>query len=116
MSAASGIFIETCRGCATLWALPRERCPRCGGSDVTRVQASGRGRVFASTLVHRTADEAFRPLVPYWIALVDLEEGPRVMGHLDQAAPIGAPVQGSMRAVAGHSIPIFVADEDGRGL
>lgn len=112
MSAASGIFIEICGTCATLWALPRERCPRCGSSVVTRVQASGRGRIYAATLVHRAADEAFRPLVPYWIALVDLDEGPRVMGHLDQEAPIGAHVLGTMRAVAGRSIPVFVAVPD----
>lgn len=112
MSTGSGILIETCGSCATLWALPRERCPRCGSSRVTRVEASGRGRVYASTLVHRAADEAFRPLVPYWIALVDLDEGPRVMGHLDREAPIGALVLGSMRAVAGRSIPVFVAAPD----
>ena len=41
---------------------------------------SGRGRVFTWTITHRAVDPAFTP--PYAIVVVELEEGPRLVGNL----------------------------------
>ncbi len=105
------IVIEACGHCGARWALPRRYCPRCGGDRINRRGTRGSGRVFASTLVHRTPDDAFRGLTPCRIALVDLDEGPRLMGHLVGEAPIGARVEGSVREVAGRPIPVFGPQE-----
>ena len=76
---------------------PRVVCTRCLSEDLDWRDASGRGRIHAVTTCHRAPDQAFRAEVPYVIALVDLEEGPRMMSNVTDCAPdaavIGAEVE-----------------------
>jgi uncharacterized OB-fold protein len=109
---SSGIEIQRCRRCDRRWVLPRPRCPQCGAVEIDRVEARGRGRVFAATLVHRAPDEAFAAITPYRIALVDLDEGPRLMAHLRRNTSIGSRVSGRVEMVAGRSVPVFAPDSD----
>lgn len=108
MTAPKGkITIERCRDCARAWVLPRTRCAACGGVAIATELASGGGQVFSATLVHRAPNEALRVLIPYRIGLVDLDEGPRLMAHLADDAPIGARVEGAMETIAGETVPVF---------
>lgn len=111
----AGIRYQTCRNCAARWYLPRELCPRCGSRDLATPRAAGRGIVFAVTTIHRAPDAAFGDLAPYRIALIDLDEGVRVMAHLACDAPIGSVVVGGLETVAGREIPVFrrLSDNDG---
>ena len=106
----SAILIERCGACAALWSLPRGRCPRCGSDRVAPHEAGGRATLWAATLVHRTPDPAFAPLVPFRAGLVTLEEGPRLVAHLSADAPIGARLRGAMEEVAGRPVPVFSPD------
>ncbi|MGM0585644.1 MAG: Zn-ribbon domain-containing OB-fold protein [Pseudomonadota bacterium] len=106
----SGIVIESCGGCGKVWYLPRDLCPHCGADRIERCEASGRGVVFSVTEVRRAPDEVWRALTPYRIALVDLEEGPRVMAHLDGEAGIGARVRGAVETRAERPVPVFRAE------
>ena len=112
---AEAIRYQTCRNCAARWYLGRELCPRCGSRELSTPRAVGRGTVFAVTAIHRAPDAAFGELVPYSIALIDLDEGVRVMAHLACDAPIGSVVIGRLESVAGREIPVFrpLPDEDG---
>jgi uncharacterized OB-fold protein len=107
----SAIRIECCGVCGALWSLPRGRCPRCGSGRVKPREVSGRATLRAATLVHRTPDPAFEDRVPFRVGLVDLEEGPRLMGHLAAEAPIGGPLRGEMTEIAGRPVPLFVPVE-----
>ncbi len=77
------------------------RCSKCLSEKLSWAKASGKGRVAAFTVVHRPPSKAFEK-IPYILALVDLEEGPRLMAHVE-AAPkevkIGMPVK--VRFVSG---------------
>jgi uncharacterized protein len=79
------------------------------GDPVEWRQASGRGTVYSYTVVHRTPDPSFEPLLPYIVALVELDEGPRMLGILetDGAAPvrIGMAVEAAF-APAGDSVAL----------
>jgi uncharacterized OB-fold protein len=75
------LLIQRCTQCDEHQFYPRLRCVRCGGV-VEWIRASGDARVYTYTVVHRAAHEAFAPLVPYVVALVDLAEGPRMMSRL----------------------------------
>jgi uncharacterized OB-fold protein len=66
-------------GCAKTYFPPRPFCPACGGRDVDVVVASGRARLASYVISHLPAP-GFEP--PYAIALVDLEEGPRMMTNI----------------------------------
>jgi uncharacterized OB-fold protein len=61
---------------------PRVAEPITGARDLEWVEASGRGTVYATTVV-RTKP----PSQPYNVALVDLEEGPRIMSRVEGIAP-----------------------------
>ena len=101
------IRIEGCGACGALWSLPRGLCPRCGSGRAEPREVSGRATLRAATLVHRTPDPAFEDRVPFLVGLVDLEEGPRLMGHLAAEVPIGAPLRGEMAEIAGRPLPLF---------
>lgn len=80
-----------CSACGYPAAQPLPRCPLCG-APVARESFGPEGRVWSSTVVHV-------PLpgreVPYGLAYVDLDDGPRVLAHSEAATPlpIGARVQ-----------------------
>jgi uncharacterized OB-fold protein len=58
---------------------PRPFCPRCGARQVEVFDASGRARLHSYVIHHRPAP-GFTP--PYAIAVVELEEGPRMMTNI----------------------------------
>ncbi len=76
---------------------PRSHCPRCLGRDWKWENASGRGSVHAFTLDRVGHDPAQRGRLPLAIAIVELEEGPRMTANLVGCAPevlrVGLPVE-----------------------
>jgi uncharacterized OB-fold protein len=79
-----GVFtLQRCRdsACANVYFPPRPFCPRCGSRDVASFQASGRGTLASYVLNFRPAP-GFEADAPYAIAVVELEEGPRLMTNV----------------------------------
>jgi len=77
--------LQRCSACGTWRHPPRYRCAHCGSAAVTWEPATGRGCVFSWTVTHRAIDPAFTP--PYAILVVELEEGPRLVGNLRGLEP-----------------------------
>lgn len=79
--------LQRCGRCGGYRFFPGPVCPVClePGGEWTPV--SGRGRLYSFTVVHRAPGPTFAAEVPYMIALVDLEEGPRLMARLEGCAP-----------------------------
>jgi len=76
------LAIMHCRLCDRHFFYPRELCPHCHSSVVEWTNASGRGTIYTFTIARRPAGPAFKPDVPYVVALVELEEGPRLMTNI----------------------------------
>lgn len=93
-------FFQRCTNCGQAITLIRLACPRCGSTQIGWERSVGIGTVFAVTHVHRAPSEAFQPLVPYTLVLVDLHEGPRVMAHGEPALQIGDIVHAVVHPVA----------------
>ena len=72
--------LQRCAQCRSWRHPPRYRCAACGSPEISWDLASGRGRVFTWTITHRPVDPAFEP--PYAVVVVELEEGPRLVGNL----------------------------------
>ncbi len=51
------------------------------------IEASGRGTVYSFTVIRQNYSRPFRDWIPYVVALVDLEEGPRVMTNIVDCEP-----------------------------
>ena len=76
------LVLPRCRTCSTVFFYPRELCPECLSSDLDWVTASGRGRVYSYTIVHQPAHPTFRGDSPYVYAIIQLDEGVRMVSNI----------------------------------
>ncbi len=65
--------------CGNAWLPARHECPSCLGSDVRWEMASGRGHVVSWVVYHSAYHDAFKDRLPYVVAIVELDEGPRMI-------------------------------------
>lgn len=84
---AGELRIQRCRSCEKAVFYPRALCPHCGSRDLGWITCSGRGTLHAFTIAHRGTPAAFKGSTPYVVAMVDLEEGARVMTNLIDVDP-----------------------------
>lgn len=78
-AAAGQLCLPRCQPCDRFFFPPRPFCPACLSDDVVWEAASGRGRLHTYVINHRAAP-GFEP--PYAIAVVELDEGPRMMANI----------------------------------
>lgn len=73
------LLLQQCDSCQHIYFPPRPFCPDCASRSVTIFQASGKGRLYSYIINHRPPRwiEA-----PYSIAVVELDEGPRMMSNI----------------------------------
>ena len=97
------LLLQRCDECGAVQLYPRDRCLTCRG-PVTWVEASGRGTVYSFTVIRQNYSRPFRDWIPYVVALVDLEEGPRVMTNLVdcdlETVQVGMPVRARFEVVS----------------
>ncbi|MFN8555844.1 MAG: OB-fold domain-containing protein [Dehalococcoidia bacterium] len=63
------------------------------------MRASGRGRLHSFTAVHQPANPSFRESAPYIYAMIELNEGPRMVSNLVDCAYEDARVDMPVEAV-----------------
>lgn len=86
-AAAEGrLLVQQCPSCGHRQWYPRALCTACG-ADPEWLACSGRGVVHTFTVVRQMGMRAFRGDVPYVVAMIDLEEGPRIMGGITDCDP-----------------------------
>jgi uncharacterized OB-fold protein len=108
------LWLRFCNDCAKAYFYPRDICPMCGSRDVTWKQASGRGTVYTFSIVQRAPTPGFAEDVPFVNAIVELEEGPRMMSSLVGVEPepskvsVGMPVEVTFEDITEEiSLPKF---------
>ena len=89
--------IPLCGDCGKHHFYPRSICPCCHSDNLRFNTVSGRGKVHTFTIARRPAGPTFADDVPYVVALIELEEGPRMMSRIQTGDPakvhIGAKVE-----------------------
>ena len=71
--------LQACRDCGLTYFPPRPFCPSCASKKVEVLRASGRGTLHSYVISHLPAP-GFEP--PYTIAVVKLEEGPKMLTNI----------------------------------
>jgi len=71
--------LQACRDCGRTYFPPRPFCPSCASKKVEVLRASGRGTLHSYVISHLPAP-GFEP--PYTIAVVKLEEGPKMLTNI----------------------------------
>ena len=101
---------QQCRRCGHKWLPARRECPSCLADDTVWEPSAGRGKVVSWIVYHTAYHEAFKDRLPYNVAIIELQEGPRLMSNvLAPHAEIRAdmPVQLRIEQEAGIAIPRF---------
>jgi hypothetical protein len=81
------LMLPRCSACGKPFFYPRVLCPHCGSRDVAWMQASGRGTLHSFAIAHQSINRAMKVPPPYILAMIALEEGPRMLTNLINVAP-----------------------------
>jgi uncharacterized OB-fold protein len=75
------LMFQRCE-CGHAFLPARHECPSCWSDALTWQQASGRGTLVSWVVYHIAYNEAFKNRLPYNVAVVELEEGPRLITNM----------------------------------
>jgi uncharacterized OB-fold protein len=84
--------LQRCEECGRLRYPVSEYCPNCMSARAAWEAVSGRGEVYSFVVFRHAYNDAWRDRVPYVVALVQLEEGPIVIGNVTGTEPEGVSV------------------------
>lgn len=106
------LLIKRCADCGRAHFYPRPFCPHCWSTNVAWEQASGRGTLYTWSVVHQNDLPPFNERVPYVAAIVELDEGPRMMTNVVDCDPadlvVGMPVEVTFRPETDDvTLPVF---------
>jgi uncharacterized OB-fold protein len=91
-AAQQKFVVQQCQDCQSWIWTPRPSCNECGSEKIAWQPMSGKGEVYSFTVIRqivgRAASKAFEPDIPYVVAWVDLDEGPRLITNI-----VGCPVE-----------------------
>jgi uncharacterized OB-fold protein len=104
------LVTQRCCGCGRLQHPPRPMCPTCHSLELEEIDLAGTGVVYSYTILHHPKHPAFE--YPVLAALIDLDEGVRVLSNLVGVPPgdvkIGLRVQVQFVPTRDdQSVPVF---------
>jgi uncharacterized OB-fold protein len=104
--------LQKCNKCNNFHYPPAPVCPVCFSSDVKWEKVSGKGEVYTFSIVRRAPNPDWEADVPYTLAVVQLEQGPRmvtnIIGIKPEEVKIGMKVQVAFEdATENYSLPKF---------
>jgi len=113
-AAAHKLLLNRCVPCDAAYFPPRPFCPTCGSRDVDVTEASGKGRLYSYVISHIPAP-GYTP--PYVVAVVALDEGPRLVANIlecpadPDALPLDMPLEVTFEQRGDITVPQFKPTE-----
>ncbi|HIG41677.1 MAG: Zn-ribbon domain-containing OB-fold protein [bacterium] len=102
---------QQCDSCETIVFYPRRHCTGCTNGSLAWKVSAGTGTVYTFSVVRQSYHPFFRNLVPYAVAWIDLDEGPRILSNVVGVPPeevaIGQRVQIEWEEHEELNIPLF---------
>ncbi len=105
-------LIQRCTQTEKYQFFPRAASIHAFGVPVEWVEATGRGTVYAVSVIHRPANPMMADKVPYAVALIDLEEGVRVVSNVVGCSPESVTIGQKVKLIwevlsDGRHLPLF---------
>jgi hypothetical protein len=101
--AVGELRLQYCKDCDSYHHPPESFCYSCGSTDIEWRTRDGGGEVYSFIVVHQPYHVAFRDRLPYVVATVQLDDGPRMLGAIfdiePQSVAIGMRVKPRIEAV-----------------
>ena len=89
--------MQTCKACQHVRFPISHVCPRCLSYEYEWRTLSGRGEIYAYVIYHQVYNQGFKHDVPYNVAMIQLEEGPRMFSNIvgvpNDVPKVGDPVE-----------------------
>ncbi len=107
------LVIQQCEACANRVFPPRAHCSKCGSAQLKWQPVSGKGVIYTYTVAHRPPHPVLAEQCPITIAVVELEEGPRMISNVTGCEPsdveVGMSVQVAFEAIDDSDVvlPVF---------
>ena len=76
------LVIRQCMSCGEKHFMPRHLCPHCWSDQLLWIDSRGTGTVHTFSVVRRAPTPDFGQNTPYVIAMIDLDEGPRMFANI----------------------------------
>lgn len=107
------LLFKWCGECARAYHPRRMICPRCSSTTLTWKPASGKGKVYSYSEVHRAPSPEFQKGAPYNVGLIETAEGVhffcRICVESGARVAVDAPVRLDFRVLeSGCLLPVFV--------
>ena len=96
---AGKMCVQRCEDCGHHSHPPRYHCGDCFSGRYSFVPVSGAGTVYSHTLSHFTTEAAWKDEVPYQTVVVELDEGPRIVGSGRFPDPAGVRIGQRVRVL-----------------
>lgn len=81
------LLVQRCGACHRVQSIPRLFCRHCGADAPLWERSTGLGRIYTFTVNHRAANPHMADKLPYVVAVVELDEGTRLMANIVDAPP-----------------------------
>jgi uncharacterized OB-fold protein len=98
-------LVPRCRACDKARWPPGPSCPDCQSTETAWTESTSRGSVYSWIVATHPVDPVLVDQVPYVVALIELEEGVRVVGNIEGCRP--------EEVVAGMEVELFFEDVEG---
>ncbi len=112
---AGEMRLQHCAACSEHQHPPESFCYACGSTDLEWQTVPGHGEVYSFVVVHQPYHVAFRDRLPYVVATVQLDEGPRMLGPIFDLEPsavsIGMRVEPRFEAVSDEASVLLFEPE-----
>lgn len=74
--------LPKCRSCTTYFFPPAPFCPNCWSDEISWETVAGTGKIFSFVTFQRLYDPSFADLLPYSVAVIEFDEGPRMLSRI----------------------------------
>ena len=85
-TARGEFLLQRCDDCDLVVWFPRTHCPGCATTSLPTFRAAGGGVVYSHTIIRKVGND-YRDAVPFVVAYVELDEGPRIMTNIVGCEP-----------------------------
>ena len=96
------VRLQKCGQCGAHQYPAETFCYECGAPAMSWVPVAGEGTLYSFAVVHQLYHKAFKPFLPYTVAIVQMDEGPRMLSAmlgLKRSVTIGERVKPCIRVV-----------------
>jgi uncharacterized OB-fold protein len=76
------LLYQHCKDCGEVIFFPKYLCPNCMSHNLEWLESKGRGKIGTFTVTYNFAPPAFMAEVPYCVAIIDMDEGYRMMSNM----------------------------------